>query len=557
MSVETVNAMAGNRNPANPATVLIVGAGPTGMMAALELTRFGIPVRLIERSAEPATTSRAIGVQARTLELFAQRGLVAPMLEKGNRGIAGSIYGAGERIFRLEFANNGSDYGYLLFISQAETEAILRGALEARGVQIEREVELAGIAQLARDEGVRAFLRKAQDEIEEFDCAYLIDSEGAHSVCRETLGLTFAGKTRDEDYALGDFYLDGELPSTDFHIFSSQHGFLGLFPMGNARFRMIASHPLSEPNAQRPPSLDELQRIYDQRSHIPARLRDMSWSSWFRINSRMVNRLRVGRIFLGGDAAHIHSPAGAQGMNTGLQDMVNLGWKLAMVMRGEADARLLDTYEEDRLPVIRDVLSRTEGLTDAIGSENAAVRSVFRHVAPWIVGTAFAQETSTQRMSQLSLGYRESSLSKTDSAAGHLKAGDRVPNLPVKLSDGTSPARAARLFEALSTDDNPDRFTLLFLQPKDAAAAHRNVRERLAAWRPRLAAFDVVPEPGAAEAFADVFGKHAAMVLVRPDGYAAFTAGEDSFPALVKYLETWLPGMQRNSAASPAERHVA
>jgi 2-polyprenyl-6-methoxyphenol hydroxylase-like FAD-dependent oxidoreductase len=373
------------------------------MTAALELSRMQIPVRIIEKTPAPETTSRAIGVQARTLELFEQRGLVEPLLKKGNRGLAGSIYGEGKRVFRLDFSHNGSRYGYMLFVSQAETEAVLRAALEQLHVSIEREVEFVALSQSEHGESVKAILKHRDGSLEEMDCAYLIDCEGAHSISRTTLNLQFEGKTRDEQYALGDLYIDGDLPATDFHIFSSQFGFMGLFPMGSGRFRLIASNPLSKPSRDTAPSLEELQQIYDQRSHIPARFHDMSWSSWFRINSRMVDRLRVGRVFLGGDSAHIHSPAGAQGMNTGIQDMINLAWKLALVIKGQADPKLLDTYNDDRLPVIRNVLRKTEGLTDVIGNENPVFRSAFSHIAPWIVGTEFVQENSTERMSQLSL----------------------------------------------------------------------------------------------------------------------------------------------------------
>ncbi|MBN3898540.1 MAG: FAD-dependent monooxygenase [Nostoc sp. NOS(2021)] len=158
---------------------------------------------------------------------------------------------------------------------------------------------------------------------------------------------------------------------------------MGLFPLNGSRFRLIASNPLSQPSKDTAPSLQELQTIYDQRSHIPARFRDLTWSSWFGINSRMIERLKVGRLFLGGDAAHIHSPAGAQGMNTGIQDMVNLGWKLAFVLKGYAPEKLLDTYEQDRLPVIHNVLTKTEGPVKQTSRSNLEIcSSRVHHLAP-------------------------------------------------------------------------------------------------------------------------------------------------------------------------------
>jgi 2-polyprenyl-6-methoxyphenol hydroxylase-like FAD-dependent oxidoreductase len=525
-------------------TVLIVGAGPSGMTAAMELARLQIPVRLVEKAPEPATTSRAIGVQARTLELFAQRGMVEPMLQKGNRSVAGSIYGEGKRIFRLEFGHNGSEFGYMLFISQAETEGLLRRELERLGVTIERQVEFIALSNPEHTEVVTAVLKHADGSIEEFRCAYLIDTEGAHSIGRMTLDLQFQGKTRDEDYALADVHIDGDLPATDFHIFSSEHGFMGLFPMSDGHFRLIASHPLSQPNKDTPPSLEEIQQIYDQRSHIPARFHDMSWSSWFRINSRMVDRLQVRRVFLGGDAAHIHSPAGGQGMNTGIQDMINLSWKLAFVIKGQAGEKLLETYSDDRIPVIRDVLTKTEGLTDAIGSENALFRSAFSYIAPWVVGTEWVQENATERMSQLSLNYRRSPLSASDGHAGEVAAGDRIPNFKLMTVGGNGEAAYVPKVEDLFHILSVDRFTLLFANLKDVAATHQSVQSLLLPWKSVLETYNVMAAVGQEEPFRRVFSTQPSLILVRPDGYAAFTASGNSLEALAKYLDTWLPVQQ-------------
>ena len=384
-------------------------------------------------------------------------------------------------------------------------------------------------------------LKHSDGTLEEITVDYLIDCEGAHSISRTTLNLQFAGKTRDESYALGDLYIDGDLADSNFHIFSSTHGFMGLFPMGNRRFRLIASNPIGSPSKNSAPSLEEIQEIYDQRSHIPARFHDMSWSSWFRINSRMVDHLRVGRVFFGGDAAHIHSPAGAQGMNTGIQDMINLGWKLAFVLQGKADPKLLDTYNDDRFPVIENVLSKTEGLTDAIGSENAVFRSVFSHIAPWIVGTEAVQENSTERMSQLSLNYRDSPLSVSDHAAGTLHSGDRMPNLPLQVVGGKGDASheplSKKLFELLS----PDQFTLLFTNLKNADVTHHAVQESLGPWKRLFQTSSVVPAAAGKEAFESLFGATPSLVLVRPDGYVAFHGAENSIDRLAKYLGEWFP----------------
>ncbi|HEY0791952.1 MAG TPA: FAD-dependent monooxygenase [Chthoniobacterales bacterium] len=531
--------------------VLIVGAGPTGMTAATELARFGVPVRLVEKKTKPETTSRAIGVQARTLELFEQRGLADEMVSMGNKGLAASVYGGGKRVFQLEFSHVDSRYDYILFISQAETERVLRERLGQQGVAIDWGVEMIAFAQGESHDrpgqagGVTATLRRPDGSLEALGASYLVSAEGAHSTARSTLGLEFKGKSLAEDYALGDFYLDGDLSDDNLHVFSSEHGFMGLFPMGNHHFRMIASNPLSKPSKDTAPSLEELQKMYDMRSTIPVRLRDLSWSSWFRINSRMIERLRVGHVFLGGDSAHIHSPAGAQGMNTGIQDMINLAWKLAFVLHGKASSTLLDTYGEDRLPAIRDVLTKTEGLTGAIGSENMVFRSIFNHVASLVVGTEFLQEKSTTRMSQVALNYRGSPLSETHEHHGDLRAGDRLPDVLLRVmnkpgSSETDGPREMRLFCLL----DPTKFTLLYVNDDNSVESQSEFQSSLGPWLEFVSLHQIAPpeaDAAAGKHFTDRFGSSPVLILVRPDSYLGLTCGAGEITKVVAYLRKWFP----------------
>jgi 2-polyprenyl-6-methoxyphenol hydroxylase-like FAD-dependent oxidoreductase len=519
--------------------VLIAGAGPTGMMAAIELSRFNVPVRLIEKKAQPETTSRAIGVQARTLELLEQRGLGSSLVKLGNPGLAFSLYGDGKRIWRLEFERISSKYNYLLFVSQAETENMLREALDKAGIAIERNVTFLALGQADRDTRLTAILQHANGSLEQFECSYLIDAEGAHSTARGTVGVHFEGKSHVEDYALGDLHIDSDLAETDFHIFSSEHGFMSMFPMGGRRFRVMADSLISHQSKGTGPSLEELQQIYDQRSHIPARFRDMSWSSWFRINSRMVNRLQVGRVFLGGDSAHIHSPAGAQGMNTGMQDMMNLCWKLALVMKGQAKPELLETYSKERIPIIKMVLQKTEAVNDAIASESRLFRSVFNHIAPWLVGMDNVQFNAAEHMSQLALNYRESPLSVPGANSGQLRAGDRIRDLPVTLlhSEGSSETqpRPATIFSLLS----PSFFTLLYCNVPDPAKTHSDVQSVIGPWHHLMRGHLIAAIPSD-DRFENYFGASPSIIVVRPDGYTTFIGADNAIPQLAKFCDTWL-----------------
>ena len=543
-------------NGANPA-VLIVGGGPTGLTTALELARFGIPLRIIDEMEGPATTSRAFGIQARTLEEMELRSLADEFVRLGHRVTGGDIYAQGKRLIRVDFTKIHSRYNFLLSLSQTETERILRDALEAEGAAVEWGVKLVAIGR--QHSGVTAILQQNGGSLEEVKSSFVIGAEGAHSMVRNSLGLEFKGKTIDENFALGDVHVFGDLPNSDFHIFSSDEGFLAMFPLGGSHFRLVAGNPEQSQTNSEPPSLEQLQNFYDRRSHIPARLCQLTWSSWFQINSRMVERLRIGNIFLAGDAAHVHSPAGAQGMNTGIQDAINLGWKLALVLEGRAPKTLLDTYEQDRIPVMRSILSRTEGLTAMVAGGNSIARSFFLHLAPWIANAEFVQESATSRISQIALNYRNSPLSDDHFAEGEVIAGDRLPDLMVRLS-AASNGEPRRLLSLL----NPSRFTLLVANFANSVSTQPQISRTSAQWQDLQAAVsksvapwqdlvDIVqiapPRDETAKLLQKQLGARASITLVRPDAYIGFRGNENSVSQLTAYCKRWLTPEAEQQAA--------
>lgn len=506
--------------------VLVAGAGPTGMTAAMELSRMGVPVRIIDKAAKFSDSSRALAVQARTLELFQQRGLTAEMLRIGNRALGTSIYGRGKLLASLDLTLIPSPYNCILLIAQSETERLLREHLARQGVAIEKQAELIAVAQSeSADAPVTAVLRKSGGSLEEVRAAYLIAAEGAHSSVRHTLGLEFGGKPLPHAYALADVHMEGGLAEDQLSIFLAEEGLLAAFPMGHGRFRIIATE--QQPAGDAPdPSLEEMQRLYNGGSAIPARLHDMVWSSRFRINSRMLHRLRVGRIFFGGDSAHVHSPAGGQGMNTGIQDMINLGWKLALVHQGRAAPELLDTYEQERLPVIRGIVSRTEGATDIFDSESRWTQMLLSHAIPLLLGSDTVQRAGASKLSQVEANYRKSPLSEGRGGKA-VEAGDRVPPLTVSTPDD-APEAAVSILDLL----DPSRFTLLTLRPSPAFLGDNFSAQGVK----RLAIAPALGTP--ADAIQNVFGD-ADAVLVRPDGYIAWLGREQDRAKLVRWFRRW------------------
>jgi 2-polyprenyl-6-methoxyphenol hydroxylase-like FAD-dependent oxidoreductase len=493
-------------NPSHDVPVLIVGAGPTGLTAALELSRLGVGVRIVDRASERSLTSRALGIQARTVELLRVRGVGDEMVQLGNAARATALYSEGEKLAAIELHRMPSEFNYVLLLAQSETERLLTEALNRQGVKIERGVELTALTQ-ERD-GVSVVLRSGDGAEEVVDAAYLIAADGSHSAIRKSLGLPFTGTSLTHNYVLGDLHIAGKVPEDQLSIFLARKGFLAVFPMGDGRFRFMATDPAGITGDTGEPTLEDIQRLYDRTVHLPAQLYNLNWSSRFRINSRHMNTLRDGRVFFGGDAAHVHSPAGGQGMNAGIQDMINLSWKLAMVLNSRARPGLLDTYQSDRLPVIRQLVRMTERATRAFNSTNPLVHAAITRLAPVVLARSRVQEKAAPRLGQLAAGYRGCPIAKGGGRIGSLRAGDRVPDLPV--GDG-------RLYDLL------DLSTLtLFVTGGCIPEAYRPWRDILAL---RQVSLDTVPT---------------GWLLVRPDGYLAAAGGPDDGPLLSRWLDRWL-----------------
>jgi len=401
--------------------VLIVGAGPVGMTVAIELARHGVALRIIEKAAARTDKSKALSLWPRTMELLERSGAVDPFVEAGFKIVGANINASSERIAHVDLTDVGSDYHFALTIPQSETERLLEERLRSFGVTVERQVELTAF----NDNGssVTSTVRHSDGHLESVVTSWLVGCDGAHSTVRHGLSLEFEGSTVQSDFALADIHM-ANMPgsSNELSIFWHRDGMLAVFPMGNTRYRLIADIGESTGEHPKDPTLEGFQNLVDRRGPGGVSLSNPIWLSAFRINERKVRDYRRGRVFVAGDAAHVHSPAGGQGMNTGMQDAFNLGWKLAMVCRGTCHEKILDSYSVERSAVGKKVLADADRLTRAAMLKNPVAQTIRNSVARLVFGFAPVGRTMAENLTEMNIAYPESPLNGPES---HGLAGPR------------------------------------------------------------------------------------------------------------------------------------
>jgi 2-polyprenyl-6-methoxyphenol hydroxylase-like FAD-dependent oxidoreductase len=390
------------QNVAIDTDVLIVGAGPVGLFLANECARRGLRWRIIEANSSQSLHSKALAIFPRTLEIFDMAGLVGPFLEMANRVTSVAVVARGRTLARMRFAPKESPYPFIAMVPQDVTERLLVEHLGRIGGAVEYETSFVSAVQ--HDDYVSVTLDQKGQRLQSIS-AFVIGCDGAHSTVRHLLNLPFEGAEYDALFMLADVQTNETLPADELQLCPSEFGPVAIFPMSATRRRIVATIENAEGDA---PSLDLVQKILSQRAPSGIEARALHWSSYFRIHHRQVAHLRVGRIFVAGDAAHIHSPFGGQGMNTGLHDVWNLVWKLDLVLHGRGNDGLLESYSAERRPVIKYVIETTDFLTKAMGTANKFAQTLRDTVIPMVSRLAPFQRAFVQRLSGLGIAYRGS-----------------------------------------------------------------------------------------------------------------------------------------------------
>jgi 2-polyprenyl-6-methoxyphenol hydroxylase-like FAD-dependent oxidoreductase len=487
--------------------VIIIGAGPTGLSLACQCIRYGIDFVVVEKNATVTPYSKAIGVQARTLEIYDQLGLAQTAIERGTIASRVRLIEGGKLVGEMNLGNFGKDlseYPYMLMLEQSKNEAMLYEYVRNHGRDVRWNTELENFSQ--DDTGVTAQVKTPSGESETIRGKFLVGCDGASSPVRHGLGLTFEGSTFERLFYVADARVDWEFPHDALHVCLAKEVFVAFFPMpGENRYRVVGTFPESKNEEQGEVLYEEIEKEIKEQAKLDLELSDVRWFSLYKVHSRRVNKFSEGRCFVAGDAAHIHSPAGAQGMNTGIQDAYNLAWKLALVVKGFASEKLLDSYNEERVANAERLLHSTDRMFELAAGSHWLMAFIRTTIFPPVAGFVSSLESVSRRVfpliSQIGINYRDDDLlsEHTDEEFEDVKAGDRLPYF---LVDGKS------IFDRLKA---PKFHVLLFgngecQNLEDLVDCHHiSIDERIS----------------------EIFGtEHDFGILLRPDNHIAFIASE-------------------------------
>ncbi|MCU1263968.1 MAG: Pentachlorophenol monooxygenase [Acidobacteria bacterium] len=508
----------------NKTDVIIVGSGPTGLSLACQLIRYGIDFVVIDKNLGITPYSKALGVHARTLEIYEQLDLAKQALERGT--IAGKVrlLEGGEIIGEVDLSNIGaglSAFPFMLVLEQSENERLLYQYLVAHGRKVFWQTELESLSQDAA--GVTANVKNNEGESQTIAGKYLVGCDGPRSPVRRTLGLSFEGSTFERLFYVADVRIDWKFSQDALHVCLSRNAVVAFFPMpGQQRWRIVGAFPEGHDKEEGEVLYEEIEARIKEEAELELDITRVDWFSTYKVHVRHVENFSSGRCFLAGDSAHIHTPAGGQGMNTGIQDAYNLAWKLALVLKGAAADRILDTYNEERLPNAKRLLQTTDRMFNlAAGTDwllNVIRTTVFPPMAKFILSFDAIKKRFFPLISQIGITYRGSSLSEHDGDEDFaVKAGDRMPYF---LLDGKSVYDRLRepKFHLLTFSDSERDY-----QPQTEIVAAVPIDSHVIPLSPHVA---------------EVFGVDRSFnLLLRPDNYIAFISSDISPARLATYLK--------------------
>jgi 2-polyprenyl-6-methoxyphenol hydroxylase-like FAD-dependent oxidoreductase len=524
--------------------VLIIGAGPTGLMMACQLAINKIHFRIIDKNEDHTTQSRALVIQARSMEILNLMGIAEKAIQQGNITKAIGAFFNGKKVLRVTVNNMGeglTKFPYLLMLEQSHTEKILVEFLIDHGYKVDR---LTALQSFNQNNGEVVSVLKLPDGKEEtVKSKYLIGADGAHSVVREQLKIPFGGKTYEESLFVLDCKAEVDIPNDEMYLTFGNVAFGGFFPLTNGRWRILGNMP-KELEGKEEITFKDIENSFAKRIQMNVKLYDPQWISAYRSHHRYASTFRKDRCFLAGDAAHIHSPVGAQGMNTGLQDAYNLAWKLTMVLYGKAKETLLDTYIAERITIAKNLVHSTDRVFNLVTSANIFLKTFRMYVIPLglkLVAPVFKKLKIIQRfafkgISEIGISYRKSSLSLNASLGKFPKQapkpGDRLPFIKYKDEKNNDTniqgKMRGKFFCFFVFSDN---------QPKEIIAFIKSSKN--------LFSFEVIPFNPQTEVLYKHFGiKSNGYYLVRPDMYIAYRAQKFDDKHLKNYLSQFITNEQ-------------
>jgi 2-polyprenyl-6-methoxyphenol hydroxylase-like FAD-dependent oxidoreductase len=497
--------------------VLIVGAGPTGLALAIQLIRYGIGFVIVDKREGITPYSKAIGVQARTLEIYQQIDLAARLVDQGLIAKGVRLLEGGEARAEVPLTTLGegkSPYPFLLIVEQSKHEHLLYEFIKAHGHDVRWQATLTDFSQ--DDAGVAGTIVNSNGEKQMVQAQYLVACDGSKSSVRTHLGLTFEGSTLERLFYVADVQLKWDFPHDMMTACLARDRSTAFFPMpGEDRYRIVGVFPEDSEKIEGKIPYDEIEKQILEDTQLQLDIYQVNWFSTYKVHSRRVNKFSVGRCFVAGDAAHIHSPAGAQGMNTGIQDGYNLAWKLALVLRGEAAPRILDTYNEERVENAERLLETTDRFFDLLVNPDWLLsfvrRQIFPRVARFMIGLDSVNQFIFPLISQTGITYRGHSLGVDTGDEFEVKAGDRMPYVSV---DG----------EGIYDWVHAPKFHLLTFSNEAIQSESRSSVEHL-----------VWP---LSEEVAEIFGTNKPFsVLLRPDNYIGFVTSGEPLSELRAYFD--------------------